>query len=54
MRRQTIDPFTLEDNASRGWSQRSRDCIDQGCLSGSIRADQGDDLALVDLQTDIP
>jgi hypothetical protein len=54
MRRQAFDPFTLEDDAARGWTQQPGDRINKGCLSGSIRAYQGNDLSLVDLQTDIP
>jgi hypothetical protein len=52
VRRHTADRFAGERHGSGRWSLETGDRLQQRALSRSVRADDGDDLAVVDPERD--
>ena len=48
MRRQTVDPRTVEPNAAARRPLQPDDDLQQRALAGPVRTDDGDDVAVVD------
>ena len=52
MRRHPADPVALEQHFAGAGDQKAGNRLERGALAGAVRADQGDDLALLDLELD--
>src|ERR1700733_5366291 len=53
MRREARDDFALERHPTLGWLHERRDEFEDGRLPGAVRADDREDLVLLDVERDV-